>query len=211
MPNSRSKNQQTRGKGDAKTSQVTSFFFGTDKGTIVYADDRGHCTDVFQQPSGIDHLLYFEEKARLVAINSSFLLTQYQVSDDGKLARNMQIKLSVSSDYIEKGIKSFVWAGPGILAMATHEKLIRFFDLAADESYNISLTNALGGFVDRSDRVCHVAFSPVDRYLAAGTYMGIVSIWKYSGAYRDLRDGDNITATGPSDWEVRISNFVEIT
>ena len=207
-PQSKNKSQ-LRTKGDSKSSQVTSFFYGTEKGSIVYADDRGHCTDVFQQPSAIDCLLYFEEKSRLVAINSSYLLTQYQVSDDGKLSRTMQIKLSVSTDFVDKGAKSFTWAGPGILAMATQEKLIRFFDLAVDESYNISLTSSLGGFIDRSDRVCHVAFSPTDRYLAAGTHMGVVAIWKFIGSFRDLSNlSDAPSPTGPSDWEVNYSTIL---
>jgi hypothetical protein len=33
---------------------------------------------------------------------------------------------------------------PGLLAAATEEKIVRCFDLAADESYNLSMNNALG-------------------------------------------------------------------
>jgi len=62
-----------------------------------------------------------------------------------------------------QGIQSIVWAGPGLLAAATEEKIIRLFDLATDESYNLSMNNALGRMMDRADRVVCVTFSPVDR------------------------------------------------
>jgi len=52
----------------------------------------------------------------------------------------MQVKLSVAGDVSEKGLKSVAWAGPGVLAAATTEKMVRLLDLAADESYNLSTT-----------------------------------------------------------------------
>lgn len=115
----------------------------------------------------------------------------------------MQIKMSVSGDASDKGIKSLLWAGPGLLVSAAEEKIIRFFDLASDDTYNISLTSALGGFIDRSDRISQLAFNPVDRNLAVGTQMGIVAIWKYNGLIRDLDASKGpIPATSANDWEV---------
>jgi intraflagellar transport protein 140 len=195
-------------KTDAKTvAAPTSFFFATDKGTIVHADDLGHCADVHQLSSPVDHLLYFEEKSRLIVMTRSLLLTQYQVSDDGKVSRVMQIKLSVSGDASDKGIKSLLWAGPGLLVSAAEEKIVRFFDLASDDTYNISLTTALGGFVDRNDRISQLAFNPVDRNLAVGTQMGIVAMWKFSGLIRDLDASKGpVAGTSAGDWEVRTIN-----
>ena len=167
-------------------NQTPSFFFGTDRGAVVFADDLGHCTDVQQLSAPIDTMLYFEERSRLVIITRSLLLTQYHVSDDGRVARVAQVKLSVPQDVAVKGIQSIVWAGPGLLAAATEEKIVRLFDLAADESYNLSMNNALGKLMDRADRVVCVAFSPVDRYLAVGTQMGIVAVWKFTGQSRDV-------------------------
>lgn len=146
-------------------------------------------------------LLFFEEKSRLVILTRSLLLTQYYLSEEGKLSRVMQVKLSISSDISEKGIRSVTWATPGVLVACTEEKVVRFFDLVADESYNISLQHALGAFVDRNDRVTCVAFNPVDRYLAVGTFGGVVAIWKFVGALRDL-GGTGSVATSPQDWEV---------
>lgn len=191
-------------KVESKGLNLTpSFFFGTDRGGIIYADDLGHCTDVQQMSSPIDTMMFFEERSRLVIITRSLSLTQYHVSDDGRVARVMQVKLSVPQDVATKGIQSIVWAGPGLLAAATEEKIVRLFDIAADESYNLSLNNALGRMMDRSDRVVHVAFSPVDRYLAVGTQMGIVAIWKFTGNPRDVSlSRHNTVATVAGDWEM---------
>lgn len=40
--------------------------------------------------------------------------------------------------------------------------------------------------MDKKDKVTCVAFSSVDRYLAVGTQAGLVAIWKFMGAPRDL-------------------------
>ena len=179
-----------------------AFFFGTDRGAVVYADDLGICTDVQQLSSSIDNMLFFEERSRLVIITRSLLLTQYQVAEDGKVTRVMQVKLSVAGDVAEKGLKSVIWASPGLLAIATHEKMVRLLDLAADESYNLSLS-ALGTIVERTDKVITVAFGPLDRYLAIGTQGGIIGMWRYTGPSRDVSGSRTATlATTASDWEL---------
>lgn len=111
-------------KPDSKQTYSPAFFFGTDKGLVAYADDLGHCTDVQQLSSAIDVMLFFEEKSRLVIITRSLLLTQYQVGEDGKVTRVMQMKLSVAGDIGDKGLKYVVWAGPGLLAAASQEKMV---------------------------------------------------------------------------------------
>ena len=100
------------------------FFFGTSKGLIAYADDLGHCTDVQTLSSSVDSMLYFEETSRLIVITRSLLLTQYQVSPEGKVTRFSQVKLSIAGDLSEMGIKNAVWASPGLIAAATHEKIV---------------------------------------------------------------------------------------
>ena len=203
-------------KPDPKTTTnvAPSFFFGTDRGAVVFADDLGHCTDVQQLSSPIDTMLYFEERSRLVIITRSLLLTQYHVSDDGRVSRVAQVKLSVPQDVAVKGIQSIVWAGPGLLAAATEEKIIRLFDLASDESYNLSMNNALGRLMDRTDRVVCLAFSPVDRYLGVGTQMGIVAIWKFTGQPRDVTQQSgkqsHAVPTVAADWEVRKKEPVKL-
>lgn len=192
-----------------ETKASPAFFFGTDRGNLVYADDLGHCTDVQQLSSAIDIMLFHEERGRLVVITRSLLLTQYQVADDGRVSRVVQVKLSVAGDATEKGLKYVIWAGPGLLAAATHEKMLRLFDLDADENYNLSLS-ALGDIVARNDCVISVAFNPSDQSLAVGTLCGILAIWRNTGSGRcsmgncAVDNGNNVTASSSADWEVTV-------
>lgn len=165
-------------KTDSKHSHSPSFFFGTDQGALVYADDLGHCADVQQLPSSIDIMLFFDEKSRLVIITRSLLLTQYQVAEDGRVTRTGQVKLSITGDIAESGLKYVVWAAPGVIAMASQEKFIRLLDLAADESYNLSLS-AAGDVVSKNDRVLSVAFNQNERLLAVGTKLGAILVLYY--------------------------------
>ncbi len=193
---------QVANKNNISGKTSPPFFFGTDKGAVIYADDLGHCSDVQQLSSSIDTMLFYEERSRLVIITRSLLLTQYQVADDGRVNRVMQVKLSVAGDVAEKGLKNVIWASPGLMAAATHEKLVRLLDIGADESYNLSLS-AVGDIVERSDRVISVAFGPLDRYLAVGTQDGVIAIWKFNGPIRDVRGSrSTVPPTSSSDWEL---------
>ncbi len=188
-------------RGDPKNS-CPPFFFGTDRGVVVYADDHGFCNDVQQLSSSIDTMLFFEERNRLVIITRSLLLTQYQIGEDGKVTRVMQVKLSVAGDVAERGLKNVTWASPGLVVMATQEKMVRLLDLAADASYNLSLS-ALGNIVERTDKVISVAFGPLDRHLCIGTQGGCVGIWKFTGPSRDVSGSRTATvATSAEDWSL---------
>ena len=191
-------------KADLKQNMISPpFFFGTDRGGLVFADDLGHCTDVQQLSSGIDIMLFFEERSRLVLLTRSLLLTQYQVGEDGKVTRVMQVKLSVAGDLSSSGIHSVVWAGAGVLAIATQERMLRLLDLTGDESYNLSLS-MVSDVVSKQDCVYTVVFNPLDRYLAIGTAMGAVVVWKFVGAAREVSSIANGSAkpTCASDWEL---------
>lgn len=188
---------------DSKQPYSPPFFFGTDRGGLVYADDLGHCTDVQQLSSGIDIMLFFEERARLVIFTRSLLLTQYQVAEDGKVSRVMQVKMSVAGDLSQTGLRSVVWAGSGVLAMATQERMLRFLDLNGDESYTLSLS-VVSDVVEKGDYVYTVCFNPLDRYLAVGTGLGAVIVWKFIGPARDIVSIGDGTArpTSADDWEL---------
>ena len=195
-----------RSFGDVRRAELKSssppFFFGTDRGAVIYANDQGQCNDVQQLSSSIDTMLYFEERQRLIIVTRSLLLTQYQVAEDGKVTRVMQVKLSVAGDVAERGLKNVEWASPGLLVMATQEKMVRLLDLAADASYNLSLS-ALGNIVERSDKVISVAFGPLDRHLAVGTQGGCIGIWKFVGGARDISGSRSVTLpTSNDDWEL---------
>lgn len=118
-------NPQSRRTEAIKNLYSPPFFFGTDKGTISYADDLGHCTDIQSLASSVDTMLFFDDLLRLLVITRSLMLTQYQVTLGGKVTRLNQVKLSASGDILELGIRNCVWASPGLVATATHEKMVR--------------------------------------------------------------------------------------
>ena len=206
----RGSNDAQRGK-DWKKNYSPSFFIGTEKGTIFYADDLGHCADVQQVTSPIDKMLFYEDMGRLVILTKSLMLTQYQVGEDGKVSRLNQVKISVPKDVADNGLKSLVWAGAGILAAATQEKIIRLLNLSTDENYNISLSG-LGDIFDRADCASAVCFNPIDRYLAIGTEGGVIAMYKFCGVSKKT-DGDVESASNSgsaSDWEVMILREIDI-
>jgi intraflagellar transport protein 140 len=213
-------------KADWKKNYSPSFFIGTDKGGIVFADDLGHCSDVQQLTSPVDKMLFYEDTGRLVILTKSLMLTQYQVAENGLVTKFNQVKISVPKDVADNGLKSLVWAGSGLLAAATQEKMIRNFNLTSDENYNLSLS-VLGDIVERSDRIVSVAFNPIDRFLACGTQGGIIAIWKFVGGLKPAETGpseeeleDRVRAGGRrsppssggnpgSDWELCFNSAME--
>ncbi len=192
-------------KADWKKNYSPSFFIGTDKGGVIYADDLGHCTDVQQLTSPIDKMLFYEDTGRLVILTKSLMLTQYQVGEDGRVTRLNQVKISVPKDVADNGLKSLAWAGSGLLAAATQERMIRVLNLSSDENYNLSLS-VLGDMVDRADRTSSLAFNPIDRYLAVGTEMGVIAVYKFCGAVAPaaVAGSDPVGSnSSAADWEVR--------
>ena len=53
------------------------------------------------------------------------------------------------------------WAGPGLLAAATGEGLVRFWDLSSAKNYVLTLQS---GGLDRTDKSTCVGFDPIRRY-----------------------------------------------
>ena len=79
-------------------------------------------------------MLFYMDKNRLVIITRALLLTQLQVADDGRVRPVQKVKLSIAGTSSERGIKQVVWAGPGLIAAATGEPMVRFWNLANDEA-----------------------------------------------------------------------------
>lgn len=52
------------------------------------------------------------------------------------------------------------WAGPGLLAAATGEGLVRFWDLSSDKNYVLTLQS---GGLDRVDKSSCISFDPMRR------------------------------------------------
>eukprot|EP00981_Chlorochromonas_danica_P002589 scaffold504_cov189-Ochromonas_danica.AAC.24 len=186
-------------------NHTPSFFFGTDRGTLAYADDMGNCTDIQTLSSAVETLLFFSESSYLLLITRSLLLITYHINPDGKINKVNSVKLSIQNpDIAQTGFGGVVWIAPGVFAMATEEKLLRIYDVVLSEGYNLSLSAALGSDAERNDRVTAVAFDSLHRYIAIGTQVGWIVVYKYCGAIRDVSSGSQTPAssTSASDWEV---------
>jgi intraflagellar transport protein 140 len=192
----------------SKAITPTTFFAGGEEGTIVFADDMKHCHDVQQLSAAIDAMLFYEEKKRLVILTRTLLMIQLQVGDNGVITPIMKVKLSVASS---STMKNVTWAGPGLLASVSTEKIIRFWDLAGDENYVLSLSTA-GSSIAHNDKAVAVSFNPIKSVLAVGTSGGKVVMWKLTStggtAAADGKDSKvgkkGVRSFGPTsaaDWE----------
>jgi intraflagellar transport protein 140 len=155
----------------------TCFFVGGEAGTVLYADDMKHCHEVQSLSAAVDSMLYYEEKNRLVIITRSLLMIQLEVGSSGLITPIMKVKLSVAGD---GSVVNVVWAGPGLLATSSGEKMLRFWDLAGDENYVLGLSTA-GPSIAHNDRLTTIAFNPNKRVLTGGTRNGKVVMWKFVG------------------------------
>lgn len=137
-----------------------------------YADDLGHISDVQVLNHAIDAMLYYEEQSQLIVITRALQLIVFQVGAvDGTVKPVFKVKLSVAGDGCLHETK---WTGPGVLALASGEPLVRFWDLQREENSVLSLPKASAS----SYNVSAIDFSPRKRLLVAGTTQGMVFFWR---------------------------------
>ncbi|TMW60577.1 hypothetical protein Poli38472_000619 [Pythium oligandrum] len=162
------------GKGDGFVQQVCpSFFFGGEIGSVHYADDLGHISDIQVLNHAVDSMMFYEEQNRLIVITRALQLIVFQIqSTDGTVKPTLKVKLSVAGD---GSLRETKWAGPGLLAIASGEPLIRFWDLQAEENSVLSLPKSGSS---SAHQVNNIDFSPRRRILVAGTTQGVVFFWR---------------------------------
>lgn len=148
------------------------FFFGGEIGSVHYADDLDHISDIQVMNHAIDSMMFHEELNRLIVITRALQLSVFQVSStDGTVKSTFKVKLSVAGD---GSLHETRWAGPGLLAIASGEPLVRFWDIKSEENSVLSLPKA--GTVNY--QVNSIDFSPRKRILVAGTMQGVVFFWR---------------------------------
>uniref|UniRef100_K3W6X2 Uncharacterized protein n=1 Tax=Globisporangium ultimum (strain ATCC 200006 / CBS 805.95 / DAOM BR144) TaxID=431595 RepID=K3W6X2_GLOUD len=148
------------------------FFFGGEIGSVHYADDLDHITNVQTLNHAIDSMMFYEEHNRLIVITRALQLNVFQVgTTDGTVKATVKFKLSVAGD---GSLHEAKWAGPGLLALASGEPLVRFWDLQAEENSILSVPKS--GTVNY--QVNSIDFSPRKRILVAGTTQGVVFFWR---------------------------------
>lgn len=157
-----------------------------------YADDLDHITDIQVLNHAIDSMMFYEEHNRLIVITRALQLHVFQVgAADGTVKPTFKVKLSVAGD---GSLHETRWAGPGLLAIASGEPLVRFWDLQAEENSVLSLPRA--GTLNY--QVNSIDFSPRKRILVAGTAQGVVFFWRCMS----LEDTSGGTAAVAYRWDI---------
>lgn len=148
------------------------FFFGGEIGSVHYADDLDHITDIQTLNHAIDAMMFYEDLNRLIVITRGLQLHAFQVGTaDGTVKATFKVKLSVAGDGC---LHETRWAGPSLLAIASGEPLVRFWDLDAEENSVLSLPKS----GTSPYQVNSLDFSPRKRILVAGTAQGVVFFWR---------------------------------
>ena len=175
-------------------------FVATKRGAVVALDLDGNVVATADEETCVKHLLWFEQMQRLVCINSDCMLTQYKlVPEAANLELVSKVKLSMTAQGVRSGIKKAIWTGPSLLTLCAEENMVRFFDLATDKNYFLSLqsvdaASAQGkSVVPPSDQALNISYNPRKHMLAASTVEGRVCIWKFSG---ELGDHHSAPGTG---------------
>lgn len=149
-----------------------------------------------QLAASIDVMEFYDEKDRLIIITSTRLMTQVQLSSDGRMNTIQRVKLSMKGD---QGIQKNVWVGEGLLATSCpDEPYVRVWNLLDDENYFISLQSG-DASIPRSDRVSDIDFNAQRSVLCASTAGGAVVMW---------RRISSSTTNSSSDWEALQSHHV---
>lgn len=140
-----------------------------------YADDLGHISDIQVLNHAIDSMMFYEEQSRLIVITRALQLIVFQTTSEGKVKPGLKVKLSIASEGSLRGTK---WAGPGLLAIASGEPLIRFWDLQSEETSVLTLPKGVQEPGGNGLHVSSIDFSPRKRILAAGTTEGWIFFWR---------------------------------
>lgn len=160
----------------------SSFFVGTKSGAVWIADDVGNVAEVASVGSAVDHLLFYDAKRRCVVLTRKCAMVQLEILTDKRVVTVMKMKVSIAKDGT---IKDVCWAAPGVLAAATGESVVRFWNVASDETYVLNFGSGR--------KSASIAFQPLQRYLAVGSTDGKVVVWRFVGDYA--------TASASADWE----------
>lgn len=141
-------------------SHINKMYLGLEDGTFGLSDYEGEFRPIQEYSSTGIHLMLNSQNL-LVIITRSLQLSQYDLSS-GIQKRNMKLSLSGS-------ISQAVWITHGVLATATGEQFIRFWDLTRDLNFILDTSN---------NKVISLAYNEKQKQLAAGTTQGRCFIWK---------------------------------
>eukprot|EP01061_Rhynchopus_euleeides_P011970 TRINITY_DN21580_c0_g3_i1.p1 TRINITY_DN21580_c0_g3~~TRINITY_DN21580_c0_g3_i1.p1 ORF type:complete len:1443 (+),score=619.87 TRINITY_DN21580_c0_g3_i1:178-4506(+) len=171
-----------------KLNDQCAWFLGGTSGNVWGIDDEGNHGVIFNldnQP--ITCLLYHTTKAGIVAMNQGCSVSYYLLMDDNRWVQHARFKLSFSK-VANVSSAQMIWVGPGLLATAAHEAMIRVWNIDANENYVIHVED----HPERKtpERLACLCFNPKTRVLCGGTQSGRCIMWQYSGPESSMTEDD---------------------
>lgn len=138
-----------------------------------HADDLGHISDLQVLNHAIDAMVFNEENDSLIVITRGSQLIVFQVqANDRSVKVTHRVKLSLAGD---NSLREAKWAGTVLLAIASGESLIRFWNVQTEQSSFLSLPKSESIL---SHQVNTIDFNAKRRILAAGTAQGFILLWR---------------------------------
>ncbi|KAJ3047714.1 hypothetical protein HK097_011283 [Rhizophlyctis rosea] len=156
----------------SRSGDCPPFFLAGSNGSVYYADDMGHCSESASVNGSILSLMLFEYKDMVLVINEDFLLSQYSLSPEGRMTREIEVKLSTAA-MTDKPAIQCCWVGLGMLALCFGGSGVRIWDLLNGENYSLSLPG-----MDKIRITC-IAYNVAKNLLAGGTDSGHVLMWRF--------------------------------
>eukprot|EP00466_Bigelowiella_natans_P008715 jgi/Bigna1/147590/aug1.222_g22298 len=166
------------------------FFLGSESGELFIADDQGHCSHVLTVDGGVAFMHHEIAGNYLVIVTKNVVLLKYTItlSPQMRMAETKKVKLSVRGSGSDMKCSM---AGPGLLAAANSESMIRLWDLEAGENYTLHPEEEPSEKKNASpDSIRTIAYNPTKRLLTAGTARGRVHLWRYVGS-PDAKNDDS--------------------
>uniref|UniRef100_A0A1I8G307 receptor protein-tyrosine kinase n=1 Tax=Macrostomum lignano TaxID=282301 RepID=A0A1I8G307_9PLAT len=152
--------------------EANCFFVGTLNGSVHYLDEHGRCELLFSTEGAVKRLLYHQKRNLLISVTDSGSLSQHSIGPNGAARELTKFKLACRSPKPD-----IIWAGKTLLAMAVGETMVRFWDIASEDNYTLSMQDGMG--YDSNVQVTSIAYSAKKQVLAAGTQTGQLAFWKY--------------------------------
>lgn len=163
-----------------------------ESGIVYLADDFGLCSERYKIGSPLTLLEYYHPKDLVVVITKNVLLAQFSLDAEGHVRNETKLKLSCGPH--PESLQG-VWAGEGLLATVARESLVRFWNLADDENYILSLqgVESNGPSILLGDKITCLDYNARRRALVVGTQNGNMVQWRCSTLQG--------TPTSEADWQ----------
>ena len=166
------------------------FFYSNKDGCIFLADDANNSPEIVRSQGTIKDVLFHDKDNSVIVITSNSMLFKCKIYFNQNL-NPRKIKMSIAGKIEE--IKTS-WASQGLIAMVTHDDLVRFYYIETDQSYFLSMNEHANYKPGTQEVFTCIDFNFRKRILIVGTDKGRVYMWKCNVT-------SNITPLSSESWE----------